>query len=55
MRCLIEGVVKFVFQSNILHQVKILIQPRNHKDYQNFYAISNYLYVKAPRSNCDQK
>ena len=30
---------------------KILIQPRNHKDYQNFYAMNEYLYVKAPRGN----
>ena len=28
---------------------------KNHKDYQNFFAMSEYLYVKAPRNNWDQK
>ena len=28
---------------------------KNHKDYQNFYAMSEYLYVKAPGNDWDQK
>ena len=28
---------------------------KNHKDYQNFYVMSEYLYVKAPGNDWDQK
>ena len=34
---------------------KNLIQLKNHKDYQNFYAMSEYLYVKAPGNDWNQK
>ena len=35
--------------------VKTLIQLKNRKDYQSFYAMSEYLYVKAPGNDWDQK